>query len=381
LKEYQIATEVLGRPADFDPHSDSSVRVQMGRLRTKLAEYYSGEGAADPILIDIPKGRYTLSFRTRPLADQPSSPIQLVPLPVSVLDPETDPPTRPAYRLTRTSWAILSAAAVFVALVGIAWLFGHSLITSSVLAKHKTPQPPTALETLWGPFLHGPSEPFVVFKNSSFIGDPASGMRRFDPVHDNPNQLVQHYTGVGEVMGVLELDQLFGKFGAHFRVKRGSLFNVDDARDNNLVFVGSPSRNADLNDIPSTREFTFRRLNDGARHVRVAIVDSHPRSRATEIYSSPSGVHSERVEYAIVGMVRGLDPAHWTFFLEGTSTVATEAAVDFVCNEATASDLLNRLQMMRGAPMKPFEGLLKVQVANDVPLETQLLDLRTASTQ
>jgi hypothetical protein len=38
LKEYQIATEALGRPADFDPQSDSCVRVQVGRLRTKLAE-------------------------------------------------------------------------------------------------------------------------------------------------------------------------------------------------------------------------------------------------------------------------------------------------------------------------------------------------------
>ena len=96
------------------------------------------------------------------------------------------------------------------------------------------------------------------------------------------------------------------------------------------------------------------------------------------MYASPSGVRSERVEYAIVGLERGLDPTHWTLFLEGTSTVATEAAVDFVCSEASASDMLNRLQLKRGAQLKPFEGLLKVQVANDVPLETELLDLRTA---
>src|SRR5438270_5119381 len=37
-KEYQIATEVFGRQQDFDPHVDSMVRVQAGRLRTKLAE-------------------------------------------------------------------------------------------------------------------------------------------------------------------------------------------------------------------------------------------------------------------------------------------------------------------------------------------------------
>src|SRR2546429_504858 len=48
-KEYQIATEVFGRQKDFDPHLDSMVRVQAGRLRTKLAEYYASEGADDQI--------------------------------------------------------------------------------------------------------------------------------------------------------------------------------------------------------------------------------------------------------------------------------------------------------------------------------------------
>ncbi len=62
LKEYQIATEVFGRPADFDPHLDSLVRVQAGRLRSKLFEYYASEGAEDPIIVELRKGAYTLGF-------------------------------------------------------------------------------------------------------------------------------------------------------------------------------------------------------------------------------------------------------------------------------------------------------------------------------
>ena len=65
LKEYQIATEVFGRPADFDPQSDSTIRVQAGRLRMKLAEYYSSEGADDPLVVELPKGTYVLSFHQR----------------------------------------------------------------------------------------------------------------------------------------------------------------------------------------------------------------------------------------------------------------------------------------------------------------------------
>src|ERR1700727_2492221 len=65
LKEYQIATEVLGRSGGFDPQSDSTVRVQAGRLRLKLADYYSHEGPDDPILVELPKGSYALTFHVR----------------------------------------------------------------------------------------------------------------------------------------------------------------------------------------------------------------------------------------------------------------------------------------------------------------------------
>src|ERR1700727_2787345 len=65
LKEYQIATEVYGRHSDFDPQADSIIRVQVGRLRVKLTEYYATEGAADPIVVKIPKGSYHLIFEAR----------------------------------------------------------------------------------------------------------------------------------------------------------------------------------------------------------------------------------------------------------------------------------------------------------------------------
>src|SRR5271154_3081423 len=65
LKEYQIATEVLGRPGGFDPQSDSTVRVQAGRLRVKLEEYYSHEGPDDTVVVELPKGSYALTFHVR----------------------------------------------------------------------------------------------------------------------------------------------------------------------------------------------------------------------------------------------------------------------------------------------------------------------------
>src|SRR5947207_15468611 len=55
LKEYQIATEVFGRPADFDPQSDSTIRAQSGRLRMQLADHYSSEGPDDTLGVELPR--------------------------------------------------------------------------------------------------------------------------------------------------------------------------------------------------------------------------------------------------------------------------------------------------------------------------------------
>jgi TolB-like protein len=64
LKEYRLGTDVFDRPADYDPRLDSIVRVEARRLRSKLAEYYEGAGAADPILIRVDKGGYSATFET-----------------------------------------------------------------------------------------------------------------------------------------------------------------------------------------------------------------------------------------------------------------------------------------------------------------------------
>jgi TolB-like protein len=68
LKETFIAVEVFGRKADYDPKLDSIVRTEAGRLRSKLIEYYAGEGRNDSVVIALPKGRYTPVFRITEVA-------------------------------------------------------------------------------------------------------------------------------------------------------------------------------------------------------------------------------------------------------------------------------------------------------------------------
>lgn len=65
VKEYSIGTGALGRGDDFDPRISSVVRVEVSRLRKKLAHYYATEGAADPIQIVLPETGYQPKFIER----------------------------------------------------------------------------------------------------------------------------------------------------------------------------------------------------------------------------------------------------------------------------------------------------------------------------
>jgi TolB-like protein/tetratricopeptide (TPR) repeat protein len=65
LKEFSIAMDVFARDHDYDPSIDATVRVEAGRLRSRLREYYDVEGSGDPIHIDVPKGGYYPTFTLR----------------------------------------------------------------------------------------------------------------------------------------------------------------------------------------------------------------------------------------------------------------------------------------------------------------------------
>jgi adenylate cyclase len=63
IKGYTVATEVFGRPEDFNQATDPIVSIQANKLRRALERYYLVAGQKDPVRIDIPKGTYVPLFR------------------------------------------------------------------------------------------------------------------------------------------------------------------------------------------------------------------------------------------------------------------------------------------------------------------------------
>ena len=114
LKEYTVGAEALGRGASFDPRTDTVVRAEASRLRSRLERYYAGEGKADPIEISLPKGSYIPRFEQRENCVPDSAEVASVPAPAAISIPQ------PIAR--RSGWgASWVAAGAFVALAAGVW--------------------------------------------------------------------------------------------------------------------------------------------------------------------------------------------------------------------------------------------------------------------
>src|SRR5579871_5762090 len=72
LKEYTVGLDVFAKPSSYDPRQESVVRMHMARLRQKLGEYYRTEGLSDPVIVDIPKGAFKVTFDAKPAAPEPT---------------------------------------------------------------------------------------------------------------------------------------------------------------------------------------------------------------------------------------------------------------------------------------------------------------------
>ncbi len=339
LKEYVIASEVFGRGNDYDSRIDSVVRVQASRLRTKLHEYYTTEGNSDKVLIDLPKGHYTPVF--------------------SYASPES---------------------------------LENRSKTNNQLAMEESARNDLRMQMapLWGEMLRTPNPVLVIFSNTIFHGTYEAGMKLFNglelaengfnefvPTQNDHNHppMIDHYTGIGELMGVYFLSEFFAKAGHSLRVKRSLTLTWDDVKTENIVVIGSPAENLFLKDLPQQQDFVFRSIKNESPDW-LAIYNSKPqpneqeRYRAKQFGPSPSQISED---YAVVSMLKGLGEDNRLLLLAGINTFGTQAAVEYVTSPKYIKELISHLNISPEgeAPHLPdyYQILLKVKVNGGVPVQ------------
>jgi hypothetical protein len=354
--EQQIGVHVFNRVPGYNSSEDSIVRTHARLLRQKLAEYFSNEGSAEPIIIEVPKGHYLPIFRPRD--SEPS----LAPFPV----PTEVRPAQSAVVAARESLWKTVPLGIFLGV-----LFVVVLACSAILIPRAWPKAPTErtpIEAFWAPFFAG-DPPVVIYSNTRFLGDSRTGLR-YIPEGTSPDleKVIDHYTGIGELASVYELTRLFDSHQASFVLKRSLLVTWDEAKLRNLIFVGSPAENPSLNVLPSMADFTMMTTTGFS-----GFVNRHPRPGEPALYLRPE--HPLTKDYAVIALMPGVESGKRTLIFGGLTTLGTQAAVEFSCRKDSVAELLKAVSTPKGEA-RPFEALLEVTLEGGVPLQSKLISVR-----
>jgi hypothetical protein len=354
VSEHFIGIKVFQRSPGYNSAEDSIVRTHARLLRQKLADYFQNEGIWEETVVEIPKGHYLPVFRPRiqAAASQPAA---------TTAGVDADP-AKPKQALRRAR--LLLATAVLVSIAGVGgwsawkWVSGraHRGAFSSIV------------ERFWGPFF-GENSSLVIYSNALFVGDSTNGLRYAPyPTDANPavtGNYVDTYTGIGELNGVYELTRLFDGHHASFTLKRSLLVTWDEAKQRNLIFIGSVAENPALRVMPNMMDFTLT-AGDGFS----GIVNRNPRAGELRLYSRPE--HPLTKDYAVVALLPGLEPGRRTLVFSGLMTFGTQAAVEFACRPEGLEQLVHAAADPRGS-VHPFEAVIETTLGGDVPLESKLV--------
>ena len=378
LKEYAIGVEAFGRTQDFDPKTDTIVRVQMHRLRQKLREYYDSEGRSDRITVDIPKGHYLPRFEVAGVTDPEVGTRDALPPGTEHDDQKESRSKRP--RLVWWGFGTIAAAIVF----GSGWLIGTYRTAQRVQA---TPENATAssasgqdpVKVFWSDFVGNDPNPVIAYPDAVFLLDDSNDLFRYrQGASDDRGSLVDShlarqfasnpelvskagslfyengYTGAGELKAVAMLAELFGQMGLKPIIKPSRDITPVDLRQHNVILLGSSFQNVAVAQLMGQGDFRFN--NPDLRHEqwRAEIVNSQPRHGEATTYHTERDDRTRvlKQDFGIFSVEGGLIGGRQIAVLGGLDTTGTEGVTLY----ATSRNGIEELDKM--IPIHPQPGQL-----------------------
>lgn len=368
LKEYTIGLDALGKPASFDPRQESVVRMHTARLRQKLAEYYRSEGADDPILVDMPKGGFKITFEPRPQAAS-SAPL--------MAPPEiTETPRR--WRRREMALAGALAVAICCAMFFMVRLWRvERTDQSSPAVTEWTP----ALRELWDPLLSSSRRLVVCVATPLFVKLPGFGVVREPSLNDwddaptskrlnslegalqaGISEPSYSYTEVGTATGAFVLGQFLAPRKQDVLITRANVLSWPELAEDNVIFLGPSAGIHQTEDIPSGAQLVLdpggvRNLSPAAGEA--AFLPDHPAEGGAEAAES----------YALISRLPAMNGPGAILMLSGNQTSSVMGGVQAFTNPSLAQMLVSRLKTSSGTIPKYFQVVLRVKAMDDVPVK------------
>jgi hypothetical protein len=404
LKEYTIGVEAFGRPNDFDPKTDTIVRVQIHRLRQKLKEYYETDGIHDPIVVDIPKGHYLpffeglespdAAFGHEPVAgrDSTSSNGHIA----EDTSPHGDQEHRRAGMPFAVNVMIAVAAGIAIFAAGL-WIGSERLRTNSTssaaipASQQSFDKSSDPVKAFWAHFLGNDPNPVIAYPDAVFLLDNFNDLFRFrwgatdfrgapvDPhvareFASNPELVAKagqlyyenSYLGFGELQAVAMLSNLFGQMGLKPIVKPSRELTGDDLKLHNVIMLGSPSQNLAVAQLAPFGDFSFQNPNGRLEQWRGLIVNAHPRPNEASTYRTERDPNTQvlKADYGLITVEPGTTPGRYIANLGGLDTTGSEGTVLFATSRQGIVDLSRALAAAgksgNAAGFPTFQALLRV---------------------
>ena len=315
ISEWNIASEVFERGANFNAGEYSVVRVKAGEVRRRLAEYYEATPASD-VKIEIPLGGYLprIHYTERPSAKAAS---------------QQEAPPIPNEQLTRRRFVWTAGAS-----------FGALGMASLIPLLHHNSGP---LDLLWRP-VFATKLPLLIFLpvlNDRVTGEPSVSV------------------GIGPAAALRKASDFLNKHNYPYNLRFGSDLTFSELKEQPSLLLGGFSSAWTM---ASTRGLRFSYVWSDDFCAR-AIVDSLTNKVWHPVNAKPSGYAD--CDYGILCRLFNPQSGQIEMIAGGITTFGTEGVASaFFSPDAIAA-------AVKGAPpnweTKNFEAVVRVSITGMTP--------------
>jgi hypothetical protein len=382
INELNIGEALFDRPANYDPSADGIVRSHASRLRQRLDQYFSEEGAQESIRLLIPKGGYMPVFESRTLSRPHPETLSLIRSADPVVAPLKHEPLAQTDRNFRLLW-ILSVA-LALACMAIVYLLVRDGAGMQVAAiKHP----------LWGR-LFGPDHPTMVVASDTgltslqtltgrkvSLAEYLNGDYRahiIAPAGTTADVVStlgsRRYTSIVDLDIVSKLYQIPGIPLGRTQIRYSRDLRLNDLKSGPVILLGAQEGTPWVELFEHHMNFVL--LHDHQRHSFV-VINRSPRGTELSRYEADS-VDPQQKVYGLIALRPNLEGSGDVLILEGTSMAGTESAADFVFDDTRLLPFLQQIKSGSGA-LPYFELLLQSNSMNGSASQSEVVAYRTST--
>jgi hypothetical protein len=379
INEVNIGKALFDRSPDYDPSVDGIVRSHASRLRQRLEQYFSEEGAHETVRLLIPKGAYMPFFEERTPA--------LTPVPLSF---PSNPDLRPAKEATAGNRRLR-----LVQLLGIALALACVAILCLAvrLRERAGAQVVTIRNPLWARLFPPDRSTMIVASDTGLTslrtltgknvdlaeylsGDYRNHISR--PLGTTPDVASElggrRYTSIVDLNIVTRFYQLPAMPANRIQVRYARDLQTNDLKGGPVILLGSQEGTPWIELFEGRMNFVL--VKDQQKHSFV-VFNRSPRAGERARYEV-NHLDPQHKIYGLIALQPNLEGSGQILILEGTSMAGTESAADFVFDDARVLPFLEKIKTRDGT-IPYFELLLQSNSMNGSASQSEILSYRTSS--